>query len=107
MSAMAFTYDEPQALAANAFTREGYTFAGWNTKADLSGTSFEDKLSVENLTTVNGETVYLYAMWSKGVPQPGMGNTLAQSGDATPVAALSAIVVCAAIALCGIRRIRA
>ena len=32
MSDMAFTYDVAQNLTANAFTRTGYTFSGWNTK---------------------------------------------------------------------------
>jgi len=30
-------------LAANAFTRVGYTFAGWNTAADGSGTPYADR----------------------------------------------------------------
>ncbi len=45
-------------------TRTGYTFAGWNTAADGSGTSYESGQSIgvltENLTT-------LYAQW-EGVP---------------------------------------
>ena len=32
------TADEPEALTADAFTRAGYSFAGWNTAADGSGT---------------------------------------------------------------------
>ena len=45
-------------LTANAFTREGYNFKGWNTKADGNGTSYEDKATV-NLT----ENTTLYAQW--------------------------------------------
>ena len=55
-------YDQATNLAANAFTRTGYTFAGWNTKADGSGTSYADKASVKNLAT--GGTVTLYAKWT-------------------------------------------
>lgn len=52
-----------QALTANAFTRTGYLFKSWNTKADGSGTSYADKASVKNLTTTSGATVTLYAQW--------------------------------------------
>lgn len=44
----------------NTFTREGYTFVGWNTKADGTGDSYSDhqELLVENNIT-------LYAQWEK------------------------------------------
>jgi uncharacterized repeat protein (TIGR02543 family) len=64
MSNQAFTYGTAQKLTANAFTRTGYTFAGWNTKADGSGTSYDNGESVSNLTTTNGGTVTLYAKWT-------------------------------------------
>ena len=56
-------YTASQSLTANAFTRTGYTFNGWNTKADGSGTSYADKASVSKLTATNGATVTLYAQW--------------------------------------------
>ncbi|MBP5647319.1 MAG: InlB B-repeat-containing protein, partial [Bacteroidaceae bacterium] len=65
MSNQAFTYSTAQALAANAFTRTGYTFAGWNTAANCSGTSYTDGQSVSNLTATNGGTVDLYAQWTQ------------------------------------------
>ena len=58
------TYDTAKALTANGFTKTGYTFKGWNTKADGSGTAYADKASVKNLTTTNGGTVTLYAQWA-------------------------------------------
>ena len=64
MSNQSFTYGTAQNLTANAFRRTGYTFAGWNTKADGSGTSYDDQKSVNNLTTTNGGTVTLYAQWT-------------------------------------------
>ena len=64
MDPQAFTYGIAQNLTANAFRRTGYTFAGWNTKADGSGTSYDDQKSVNNLTTTNGGTVTLYAQWT-------------------------------------------
>ena len=47
-------------LTANTFTRENYTFTGWNTKADGTGTSYADK------ATVNfSENTTLYAQWTQ------------------------------------------
>ena len=57
------TYDTEKALTTNGFTKDGYTFAGWNTKDDGTGDSYDDKESVENLTAVDGDTVTLYAQW--------------------------------------------
>ncbi|MDM8289566.1 InlB B-repeat-containing protein [Slackia piriformis] len=62
-------YGEPQNLFANAFTRAGYTFAGWNTAADGSGTGYADGERVSNLIAVNDATVTLYAQWSL-IPPP-------------------------------------
>ena len=64
MTQQPFTYDAEQELPENGFTRTGYQFNGWNTKADGSGTSYEDKATVKNLTSVNGGTVTLYANWT-------------------------------------------
>ena len=58
-----FVYDAAQALTMNAFTRRGYTFEGWNTKADGSGVAYADKASVKNLTTEANATINLYAQW--------------------------------------------
>ena len=46
-----------------AFTREGYAFAGWNTKRDGSGTTYFPGQSVVNLARSHKQTVYLYAQW--------------------------------------------
>ena len=45
-------------LTANAFTREGHNFKGWNTAADGSGTDYADMATV-SLT----EDTTLYAQW--------------------------------------------
>ena len=47
-------------LAANAFTRGGHNFTGWNTAADGSGTAYADKATVK-LT----DDTTLYAQWEK------------------------------------------
>ena len=60
----AFTYDVEQALTANTFTRDGYTFAGWNTQLDGKGTSYTDMAKVKNLANEDGKEVTLYAVWT-------------------------------------------
>ena len=57
------TYDEAKALTANGYTRTGYTFDGWNTNADGSGTPYTDKQSVKNLKSADGDAITLYAQW--------------------------------------------
>ena len=57
-------YDEPTALNPCAFTRTGYRFVGWNTKANGSGETIEEALK---LTAANNGTVTLYAQW-EGAP---------------------------------------
>ncbi len=46
------------ALSANAFTKEGYLFLEWNTKADGSGTAYADGASVSLDSDIT-----LYAQW--------------------------------------------
>lgn len=54
-----------QALSANAFTRQGYVFAGWATTATGS-VVYQDGETVKNLSLQNGTTVVLYAVWTPG-----------------------------------------
>lgn len=81
MANQAFTYDAAQNLSPNTFTRTGYTFAGWNTNADGTGTSYTNSQSVRNLTAVNNGTVTLYAKWTANTytvtldPQGGTGGS--------------------------------
>jgi len=58
------TVTKTATLTANKFSRKGYTFVGWNTKADGSGIPYTNKQEILNLTTSNGATVNLYAQWS-------------------------------------------
>lgn len=64
MSNQTFTIGVAQNLSSNAFTRTGYTFAGWNTNAAGTGTNYSNGQSVTNLTTTVGGTVTLYAKWT-------------------------------------------
>ena len=52
-----------KALPANKFKRSCYSFTGWNTKKDGSGTAYKNKATVKNLSTKAGATVKLYAQW--------------------------------------------
>lgn len=50
--------------AGTGLARNGYTFAGWNTAADGSGTTYSVGDSVSKLAAADGATVTLYAKWS-------------------------------------------
>ena len=56
-------YDKSFNLLTNTYKKTGYTFTGWNTEADGSGTAYENAATVKNLTSENGGKVYLYAQW--------------------------------------------
>lgn len=64
MQPLQMQYDKEKNLTANAFTREGYTWTGWNTKAGGNGTGYTDKQAVRNLTSENNGSVTLYAQWT-------------------------------------------
>ncbi len=65
MNDQSFTYGQAQNLTANAFTRTGYTFKGWNTNKSGSGTSYTDGQEVINLTSTSGGQITLYAQWTE------------------------------------------
>jgi uncharacterized repeat protein (TIGR02543 family) len=64
MAGQAFEYDEEKALTASAFSREGYIFTGWNTKADGTGTSYAPGAQVKD-ANVNPVATTLYAHWER------------------------------------------
>ena len=55
-----FMYDEDDKLDKNTFTRQGYEFIEWNTKADGTGTAYLDEQSI-NIS----DDITLYAIWNK------------------------------------------
>ena len=63
MDSQEFTAGEEKELTANSFTKEGFTFEGWNTKEDGTGTVYADKASVKDLVSENNGTITLYAQW--------------------------------------------
>ena len=76
-----YCYSYPKKeLIKNEFQRDGYTFIGWNSKADGSGVSFQDEEILEhedfiqaanNVSTNRGykqklsDRIILYAQWEK------------------------------------------
>ena len=84
MEPQEFEADKAEVLTANAFTRDGYTFTGWNTKADGSGVSYTDEQSV----TVSGDMT-LYAQWKQNprqvtVTTDGNGTVSVEPNPAVP-----------------------
>lgn len=64
MTGQNIAYDTTTALTKNEYTKKGYSFNGWNTKADGSGTKYADEADVTNLSYTDGDTITLYAQWS-------------------------------------------
>lgn len=56
-------YGTGSRLGTNHFHRKGYTFAGWNTKKDGTGTTYKNAGVVSDLTTTQNKTITLYAKW--------------------------------------------
>ena len=64
MADMTLTYDQKAtALTKNAFSTTTGQWLRWNTKADGSGTNYENEALVQNLTAEDGGVVTLYAQW--------------------------------------------
>ncbi|MBR5418860.1 InlB B-repeat-containing protein [Candidatus Saccharibacteria bacterium] len=67
MEAQKIIYDKETALNETGFKIPGYSLR-WNTQADGSGTYYNDKQVVKNLST--GEAVDLYAIWTANTDTP-------------------------------------
>ena len=65
MPDQSFTYDTPQALSSNAFTRANHTFAGWR---GADGAIYPDRAAVSNLTNAQDAVVSLTATWRINIP---------------------------------------
>lgn len=63
MSDVTLSYTQSTKLASNTFSRAGYTFAGWATSS-TGAKVYNNNATVSNLTTVDGSTYTLYAVWS-------------------------------------------
>lgn len=86
MSDQKFTFDVPQNLSPNAFTRDGYTFTGWK-RAD-TGDAYQDGQQVANLTSTPNGIVTMIAQWTPNPasinydPNPPTGRTPGGQGTA-------------------------
>ena len=58
-------YDVSKALTSNSFAKGGYTFVGWATSSSATTATYTNGQSVKNLTSTNGATINLYAVWSE------------------------------------------
>ena len=67
MSNQRFIYDDVVStpLNENQFTKTGYIFKNWNTSADGSGTSYENKEEIDTNLTSQNNTITLYAQYLK------------------------------------------
>lgn len=63
MSDQKIYYNREKNLTANTYKYTGYTFTGWNTKADGTGTAYSNTQVVKNLFSTDGSTITLYAQW--------------------------------------------
>ncbi len=66
MSSTSVTGGDQGQLIANTFTRSGYSFNGWNTEADGTGISYQNRAIYYAVAGYTG-TVTLYAQWKKTV----------------------------------------
>ena len=63
MANVTYSYGESKKLTKNTFTKEGYTFVGWNTNKDANAALYTDEQEVSNLSKENDGVVTLYAIW--------------------------------------------
>ena len=59
------TYDTSKTLPENTFARNAYDFKGWAKEKDSTVKEYDNKASVLNLATSQGEQVFLYPVWIK------------------------------------------
>ncbi|MEG0505774.1 MAG: InlB B-repeat-containing protein, partial [Raoultibacter sp.] len=65
METQTFYFGQYSALSKNSFRKTGFTFTGWNTKADGSGVPYGDLERVTDLAPVDLKTVTMYAQWKE------------------------------------------
>jgi uncharacterized repeat protein (TIGR02543 family) len=68
-------YGQPAALTASVFSRDGYILSGWATASD-GAVAYADGATVSNLSSDDGATVTLYAVWTQLKTTPGSWPTL-------------------------------
>lgn len=96
MSAEAGVAGTTATVAQNGFTRDNYTFTGWNTQADGKGDAYKPG---DSFTLTDKDTV-LYAQWSKNSGGTGTGTNgtakptnLPKTGDNSNLASCFALLL--------------
>lgn len=69
-----FVYGTSQTLTTNTFSRSQYVFMGWNTEANGTGTHYDDEQSVNRLSSINNDSIDLYAQWRQELTFTVTGN---------------------------------
>ena len=81
MSNQKVTYGSSTKINKNNYSRPCYTFSGWNTKSDGTGTAYKDQAAAGKITNQKGAIVKLYAQWKlSGHTLPSSKWTCAGSG---------------------------
>jgi uncharacterized repeat protein (TIGR02543 family) len=62
MSKETVAYDDYHTLSDNKFTRAGYEFSGWALSTD-GDVVYDNAATVRNLSSTDGDTITLYAIW--------------------------------------------
>ena len=75
-------------LSQNTFEKAAYSFSGWNTSADGSGTGYTDEAKVKDLAPADG-SVTLYAQWKKNTPEPTKITQVTPTATPTPISTVS------------------
>ena len=84
MEEITMNYNVAKKLTKNTFTRQDYNFGGWNTKADGTGTYYEDEQEVNFNTYVDGNEINLYAQWIEDGKYKVVFNANGGTGTMTP-----------------------
>ena len=81
-----FVYGTAQNIRNNTQTVQGKIFSCWNTETNGSGTDYLEGQEVNNLASVDGTEINLYAQWVDGVARIGTTyyNTLQAAISAVP-----------------------
>lgn len=64
MNSVKLTYDKTYKLPANTYAKEGYKFIGWAIFQN-GEVKYTNESSIKNLSSIDNETVTLYAKWEK------------------------------------------
>lgn len=67
MSNQTFYYNVEQNLTSNAYSKNGYSFGGWTTNNDGTGTSYTNGQSVSNWSSTDGASITIFAKWTQSV----------------------------------------